>query len=171
MASDFEIDDREFQKFFRKLERAGKEKDLSKEIKLWFEALGFELLDLIQDEIIKKGIVDTRLLLNSFDKGGEGGIWESKDKGLSLEVGTNLSYAKMVNDGHWTTKEGVAQRFVPGEWKGDRFEYQKSAKTGMILKRQWIEGRHYWESAIEAFEPIFGKSLEKNLQKWMDKII
>ena len=169
--SELIIDDREFQKFFRKLERAGKEKDLSKQIKLWFEALGFELLDLVQDEIIKQNIVDTRLLLNSFDKGSDGSVWVSKDKGFKLEVGTSLGYAKFVNDGHWTTKEGVASRFVPGVWKGDSFEYQKGAKTGMILKRKWVEGKNYWENAIRAFEPIFEKSLDKKLQEWMDKLI
>lgn len=168
--ADFKIDDKEYKKMFKQLKKFGNKRKFRKEINLWLEAIGFEFLDLVQDEIIKKEVVNTRLLLNSFDKGTGENVWKADKIGLSLEVGTNIDYASFVNDGHWTNKRGTSIRFVPGEWQGDRFVYIKGYNSGMILKRKWIEGRHYWESSLKAFEPVFKKSLEKSLEKWIKKI-
>ncbi len=168
MSKPVEIDVKQFQKFFDKLNKAAK-KDFKKQIGLWFEACGFEFLRIVQDEIIRKRVVDTRLLLNSFGKGGKNGVWKVSDEGFTLEVGTNVEYAEYVNDGHWTNKKGQKSRFVPGVWQGDRFIYQRGAKTGMVLKQQWVEGAHYWESAIRIYERMFEKSLEKKIQEWMDR--
>lgn len=150
---------------------------LIEEYTLWLEAMGFEFLDLIQDEIIRTGTVDTRRLLNSFGKGtasssiggGSDHVWEMHEGGLSLLVGTNVDYAWYVNDGHYTNPQGVDRRWVPGYWKGDRFFYDASAKTGMMLKQKWVEGTHYWDNALAIFEKIFAKSLDRRLQEWIDK--
>ena len=40
------------------------------------------------------------MLVNSFQKGAEGNIWERQD--TRLETGSAVSYASYVNDGHWT---------------------------------------------------------------------
>ena len=168
MAKPVEINTKELQKFFDLIHKAAK-KDFKEQIALWFEACGFELLRIVQDEIIRKQVVDTRLLLNSFEKGGRDGVWKVSDGGLTLEVGTDVSYAAYVNDGHWTNKKGQKSRFVPGYWQGDRFVFQRGAKTGMVLKQQWIPSSHYWESAIRIFERIFEKSLERKMQEWMDR--
>lgn len=141
---------------------------LKAEYALWLEAMGFEFLDLVQDEIIRTKTVDTRRLLNSFGK-GDGQFWEISSGGLSLEVGTNLNYARYVNDGHWTNKKGVKSRWIPGIWKGDRFEYTPGAKTGMLLKQKWIEGSGYWDSSLAIFERIFKLSLDRRLQEWIDR--
>ena len=82
--------------------------------------------------------MDTRLLLASFEKGGQDGVWLLSDGDLSLEVGTNVKYAKWVNDGHKANPDGVASRFIPGKWVGDRFIYDPNAKEGMVLKQQFI---------------------------------
>ena len=86
-----------------------------------------------------------------------------------MEVGTNLEYAAFVNDGHWTNPRGVARRWVPGYWEGDRFIYDPQAKTGMALKQHWVEGAHYFEGALRAFEPVFKASAEAKLHEWMQK--
>lgn len=151
--------------FLAKLERAGRG-SLKEDIQLWLEAIGIDFLDLIQDEIIRVGAVDTRLLLNSFSKQGEGNVWEISNDGLTLEVGTNVKYAKYVNDGHWLNPNGVSTRFVPGRWSGERFIYDPGANTGMMLKQKWIEGYHFWESAKHIYERMFSRSLERKLQRW-----
>lgn len=151
----------------RRLEQATNG-ELKEQFGLWLEAMGMEFLDLIQDEIIRTETVDTRRLLNSFDKGNGQNVWQLSHGGLTLEVGTNVEYAQAVNDGHWTTPNGVAQRFVPGHWSGSRFNYDPSANTGMVLRRRFVQGKHYWDSALAIFDKMFEKSLEKKLQQWLD---
>lgn len=155
------------EKLMADLERAA-DGELLQEYGLWLEAMGYEFLAIVQEEIIRTGTVDTRRLLNSFDKGDGEGIWKATEGGLTLEVGTNVQYASYANDGHWTTKEGVEQRFVPGRWKGDRFEYVPGAEEGMVLKRKWVEGTQYWDAALLIFERMFESALEKKLQLWLD---
>ena len=166
--ADFEVTIEGLDEFIRKL-RSAADGDFKKQLAVWLEAMGFEFLDIIQDEIIRKKVVDTRLLLNSFTKGEKGNIWTVKYGGLRLDIGTNLKYAEYVNDGHWTNPKGVEVRWVPGVWNGGKFEYQKgNRETGMLLRQQWIDGTHYWESALKIFEKIFATSLERNLQHWLD---
>jgi hypothetical protein len=162
------VDTTEFKAFFSRLKQATRG-DFRKELELYTRGLGTEFLRIVQDEIIRRGVLDTRNLLASFSEGGEGNVWEISNGGLTLEVGTNVDYAAYVNDGHWTNPKGVETRFVPGVWKGGRFIHTPGAKTGMVLKQKWVEGAHYWESAIRIFEKIFQESLEKKLQQWLDE--
>lgn len=157
-----------FNNFFNRLNQAANG-DFRKELAVWMQGLGAEFLRIVEDEIIRREVVDTRLLLASFHEGGDGNVWEIKDGGLTLEVGTNVKYAAFVNDGHWTNPKGVPVRFVPGRWKGSRFIYDPNAKTGMILKQKWVEGKHYWESAVNIFEKLFPDILDAKLQEWLDK--
>jgi len=163
----FEFDVSEIQLYLKLINKAA-EGEFKKQIALWFEACGFEFLRIVQDEVILRKVVDTRLLLNSFGKGDKNNVWEVSDEGLTLEVGTNVEYAEYANDGHWTNKKGQASRFVPGVWRGDIFEYVRGAKTGMVLKQRWVEGSHYWEAAIRIFERIFQKSVERKMEEWRD---
>lgn len=158
----------EFESFFKRLKRAAGG-DFKKELALFLEGLGAEFLRIVEDEIVRREVMDTRLLLSGFHKGSGDGVWELDEGGLTLEVGTNVSYAAYVNDGHWTNKKGQESRFVPGRWSGDRFVYEPGAKTGMILKQKWVEGAHYWESAIRILERIYPKLLEAKLQDWIDR--
>jgi len=139
------------------------------ELELFMKGLGTEFLRLVEDEIIRRRVMDTRLLLASFHEGGDGNVWEVRDGGLTLEVGTALEYASFVNDGHWTNPKGVESRFVPGAWEGDRFVYDPGAKTGMVLKQKWVEGSHYFDSAARVFEKMFPDILEAKFQKWIDR--
>ena len=157
----------EMKTFFEKCRKAGNG-DFKRQLTLFLEGLGLEFLKVIQDEIIRRKVVDTRLLLNSFHKGDSNNIWELSEKGLTLEVGTNTEYAGYVNDGHWTCKKGEAMRFVPGYWNGDSFVYNPTAKSGMMLKQKWVEGKHFWESGIKIIEGMMPELLEAKLQQWLD---
>ncbi len=80
-----------FREFSAKLNRMASEFD--RNVAIWLEASGFQFLEEVQNQIIALNVVDTRRLLNSFDKGGDGNVWRSSDGGLVLEIGTNVEYA------------------------------------------------------------------------------
>lgn len=168
MANDRNVNFEGLSDLLDRLERAGRG-SLKDEIVVWMDAMGLEFLDIVQDEIIRLGVVDTRLLLNSFGKGSNGNEWKITSGGLTLEVGTNVKYAKFVNDGHWLNPNGVATRFVPGRWSGGKFTYDPSANGGMMLKQRWIEGYHFWESSLYIFERIFQSSFERKMQQWIER--
>ncbi|WP_206458702.1 HK97 gp10 family phage protein [Anaerovorax sp. IOR16] len=161
----FEFDFSDFNEYFKLLDNIAR-KDFKEAVASWLEASGFEFLSVVQDEIIRRRVVDTRLLLNSFQKGKDENIWETKDGGLTLIVGTNVEYAGYVNDGHWTCKKGEKSRWVPGEWNGNTFTYNPSAKTGMLLKQRYIDGAHFWEAGIRIFERMFRISVERKMEQW-----
>ena len=165
--ADVVFDLKNYSAFFSRLRKAARG-DFKQEMTKFLEGMGAEFLRVLEDEIIRRKVIDSRLLLASFHKDGEGNVWETGDGGLTLEVGTNIEYAAYVNDGHWTNPKGVEVRFVPGRWEGDRFVYEPGAKTGMVLKQHWVEGSHYWESALRIIEKIFPELIEKRLQAWLD---
>ena len=158
----------DFASFVTRLKNAA-QGDFKKEFATFIEGLGAEFLRLVEEEIIRRKVMDTRLLLASFHQGGADNVWEITEGGLTLEVGTNTKYAAFVNDGHWTNPKGVARRWVPGRWDGSRFIYDPNSETGMALNQQWVEGAHYWEGALKIFEKMFPKILEAKLQGWLDK--
>lgn len=163
-----EFDMSEIREFFQSMERAAKG-DFKKELELYLEGVAFDFLRVVHDEIVRRKVIDTRQLLNSFTKGDGGNVWELSDGGLTLEVGTNVEYAGYVNDGHWTSPKGVQRHWVSGYWEGDRFIYDPSAKTGMLLKQHWVEGAHYFDSALRIYERIFKESAENKLQEWLER--
>lgn len=142
--------------------------DLKQEIMIFLEGLGMEFLRVLEDEIMRKETVNTRLLLASFQRGSQGNVWEANEGDLSLEIGTNVKYAAYVNDGHWTNPQGTSVRFVPGVWSGGNFVYQPGADTGMVLKQKWVEGSLYWDRALLIIEQMFPQLLEAKVQQWMD---
>ncbi len=166
--SGIEIDLTEMRQFFERVEAASKG-GLRRELELFLEGIGVEFLRIVQDEIIRLKAVDTRLLLASFHKSANGNVWEISEGGLALEVGSSVNYAGYVNDGHWTNPKGVEIRFVPGYWEGDRFIYDRSAEGGMVLKQKWVEGRHYFDSALRILEKMLPELADRKLQEWFDK--
>lgn len=165
--STINFDMSELKQFFQQMENAARGK-FKEDFTVWLEAIGFDFLRVVQDEIKNRKVIDSRLLLDSFTKDDSGNVWRMLDDGLTLEVGTNVNYANYVEKGHWTNPQGTAQRFVPGYWEGDRFIYDKNAESGMVLKQKWIEGKHYFESALRIYETIFKESTERKLQQWID---
>lgn len=163
-----EFDFSEFRAFVERLKQAGAG-DFKKALPLFLKSLGYDFLRVVQEEIMRRKVIDTRLLLESFHIGNSENLWELDEDGLTLEVGSILNYAAYANDGHWTNPEGVDVRFVPGHWQGARFIYEPGAKTGMILRQKWIEGAHYWEGAIKIIEKMMPELLDSLVQKWIDE--
>ncbi|PEN41763.1 phage portal protein [Bacillus wiedmannii] len=155
-----QITTRGFREFSAKLNRMAN--GLDQNVALWLEASGFQFLEEVQNQIISLAVVDTRLLLNSFTKGDGENVWRSSDGGLTLDVGTSVSYAKVVNDGHQQVR-----RFVPGRWKGHNFEYDPHAPTGMMLTAKFIEGRPYWDNAIAIYERMFQTAFDRKFRQWV----
>lgn len=163
------IDATELRRFVERLNQAGRGKEFEKELSQFLDAIAVEFLSYVQDFIIQAGSVDTRLLLNSFQKSGEGSVFIAQEGSLQIEVGTNVEYASFVNDGHWLNPRGVDMRWVPGEWQGERFIYQPGAKTGMLLKQKWIEGSHYFDDAIRLMERMAPQFMERKMQQWLEQ--
>ena len=82
------IEATDIKKFVNKLNNAGRG-DFQKELALFIEDIGEEFLRIVQDEIIRKQTVDTRLLLNSFQRSADGNMFVLKEGDLIIEVGTN----------------------------------------------------------------------------------
>lgn len=154
-------------KFFDALEAAARG-GFRKELELFLEELGNEFLRIVEDEIIRRKVLDTRLLLASFHKGDGNNLWELTEGNLTLEVGSTLEYAGYVNDGHWTNPKGVDRRFVPGYWQGDRFIYDPTAEGGMVLKQHFVDGKPYFDSALRILDKMLPEFLDKKLQEWLD---
>lgn len=163
------IETTELKQFVERLRSAGKGKEFEKELVVFMDALAVEFLSYVQDSIIKAGSVDTRLLLNSFQRGGNGNVFTISAGGLEIEVGSNVEYASYVNDGHWLNSKGVNTRWVPGYWDGQRFVYQPGSKTGMLLKQKWIEGSHYFDDAIRLMERMAPEFMERKMQQWLEQ--
>lgn len=161
-----EIDFSQLTSFFDGMEAVGNGV-LKADMKKFLEGIGDEFLRIVCEEIIRREVVDTRLLLNSFQKDSSDGMWNIKDGGMTLEVGTNVEYASYVNDGHWTNPKGVDTRWVPGYWNGDKFTYAPGAKTGMLLHQKWVEGKHFWESSIRIMERMLPGILEAKVSGWL----
>ena len=154
-------------KFFDALEAAARG-GFRKELELFLEGVGNEFLRIVEDEIIRRKVLDTRLLLASFHKGDGNNLWELTEGNLTLEVGSTLEYAGYVNDGHWTNPKGVDRRFVPVYWQGDRFIYDPTAEGGMVLKQHFVDGKPYFDSALRILDKMLPEFLDKKLQEWLD---
>ncbi|MCC8157312.1 MAG: HK97 gp10 family phage protein [Oscillospiraceae bacterium] len=173
MANTVNVDVSEMRAFFQKM--GGASADFKAEMSLWLDAVGNEFLRIVQDEIIRRQVLDTRLLLASFEKGADDNVWIKSDGDLTLEVGSSTNYAGYVNDGHWTNPKGVSMRFVPGYWEGERFIYspgytdEDGHAAGMVLKQHWVEGAHYFDSALRILDAMFPDLMEAKIQQWKNK--
>lgn len=175
-----EMDMSEFRAFFQRMERAA-QSDFRKDFQTFLEGLGVKFLEIVQNEFTErhknKGWGQ---LVHSFKRDDVNNTWRYEDDGLTLEVGSSLKYANYVNDGHYTIDpskpdtyfflpNGEMARFVPGCWKGEKFDPDPTAKGGMVLKYQWVEGLHFWEAALHTMERICPAELEAKLQQWLDR--
>lgn len=168
-----------FKTFFNQMKNAGDE--FKKDYKTWLDAVGEEFLKEVQEQVISTGAMDTGYMLHTFERGNKDNLWNMKaDLGaIQLEVGTILEYAVYANCGHRTLDpakgkyfllpNGEKARFVPGYWNADKFIYDPSADGGMVLKYHWVDGKYFFDRAIENFAPQFEKSFEKKLEEWLAK--
>lgn len=83
----------------------------------------------------------------------------------SVIVGTNVEYAKFVNDGHMQHR-----RFVSGRWRANgTFEYipyPANNGQGMMLTEKFIAGKKFMEKSIYRAKP----KIVASLQAFMEEI-
>lgn len=162
-----EFDMGELKTFFQRMQSAARG-DFRKDLELFLEGVAADFLRIVQDEIVRRNVMDSRLLLASFEKGADGNVWELTDGGLTLEVGTNVEYAVWVEKGH-TQQPG---RYIPGYWETKNgkevFTYDPASEQGLVLKEKWVKGKHYFESALRILDKLYPKLLEAKLQEWLD---
>lgn len=161
MGRNVTVDFGEYRAFFEKMSRASG--DFKKELEKWLEAAGIEFLTEVEEQVVQRNAMNSRLLLHSFERGNENNVWIADLGALRLEVGTNLEYAIWANNGHHQ-RPG---RYIPGYWEGDEFVYDRNSSSGMALKAEWVPGKHYFDAALQLFAPVFEKSFEKKLEEWL----
>lgn len=88
--------------------------------------------------------------------------WELTDvkkvvNGYEIQIFNSLYYASYIEDGH---KQQVG-RFVPGVFINGRFEYQKGAKTGIVLKKPFVNGFHMCRISINRIENTMQSDFNK----------
>ncbi len=145
-----ELDFSDYRRFFNRLGAAAGG-DFKRELAVFVDGLGYEFLRILQDLIVKRKISLSGQLLDSFKKDGENSVWDLSDDNLTLEVGTDVEYAKWANDGHekvnpdtpgaFFLPDGRLARFVPGHWivRGDgkrEFIYSGHAERRKREERQ-----------------------------------
>ncbi|WP_236781901.1 HK97 gp10 family phage protein [Aneurinibacillus sp. XH2] len=137
---------------------------IEKVIRNIVEALGETLLNELIEEIGRQDLIDTGTLWNSFTRGDEENVWEwdIDRNAITLEVGSNLSYARYLNDGYTIEKT----HFVPGYWNsGGSFIYAPSAKTGFMARPRTFIGRTYFDITVQHFEGGMNELIVQRLEK------
>ncbi|MFA4132584.1 MULTISPECIES: HK97 gp10 family phage protein [unclassified Brevibacillus] len=132
--------------------------------------LGEELLNHVIDELDSQDLIDTGTLWNSFTQGDQNNVWQfDGDRNtLSLEVGSNLTYAEYLNEGYTIDKS----YFVPGYWNGvGKFIYDPSAKGGFMVKPRSFIGRKYFDIALRDFQGGMKALLERMLQTELERMV
>lgn len=114
------IDTSDLKGFVGKLDKAA-QGEFKKELVNFMEGLGYEFLRIVQDEIIRKQTVDTRLLLNSFSKGEQDNIFVLNEGSMTIEVGTNVKYAEYADKGHWLKPQRGKYQVCSGILAGRAF--------------------------------------------------
>ncbi|MCY7484329.1 HK97 gp10 family phage protein [Paenibacillus alvei] len=114
------------------------------------ESVAETLLNNISDEITRQDLINSGVMRNSFSRGDENGLWEwDVDRNaIVLELGSNLPYARYLNEGYTIHKP----YFVPGKWKNGKFEYDPDENDGFMAKPRTFIGRHYFDIAVKKLE-------------------
>lgn len=158
----------EMMNYYNKLETGAY--NFQNEIKLWLSEWCKKYLADIYNQIINRNIIDLGNLLQSFDKGEKDNIWIEKDGGLTIEVGSKNPYGAAVNNGHKTCPDGVAERWVPGEWQGNSFRYNPNSKTGMLIKQKWIDAKPFFTSVERYASKEFAEAMSVKQNEWLEHI-
>lgn len=106
-------------------------------------------------------------LINAWDE-NKFLVTETKN-GYEVLLVNKTEYATWVNDGH-KQRPG---RFVPGIWLGaKRFVYIKGYPRGMVLKKDWVQGRFFVEKGIVSLKDTaeIEEIIMRELQKWWDSV-
>lgn len=85
-----------------------------------------------------------------------------------VETGTNIYYARWVEEGHIQEPH-----FVPGEFveTGNKsFRYDPDSKKGIYLKRKFIKGAFMFKKGLEKSEPQIQQELEKFMKENLEEL-
>lgn len=98
---------------------------------------------------------------------GEDSIFKmQKIRGIKLVFGTNVEYADWVENGHRQSR-----RFVPGEWKNDKFEYRPDHDGGMWLRPMTVMGKHFFKNAWHSFESDGQDFINRELEAFFNELL
>lgn len=94
-------------------------------------------------------------MLTPVDTGNLRNRWEITDvlrsgDVLYVVIFNPVEYASFVEDGHYQSK-----RFVPGEWRGDKFTYIPNHDKGMMLSERFVPGQHMAQISIDELRSNF----------------
>lgn len=91
--------------------------------------------------------------------------WQRSDvSDGKTEVFNNTDYAADVEYGH-----RQKDRWVPGEWKGERFVYNPDAKTGMRLKPKFIKGKKMLHRGLLTYKKNFKLQSRETLKAILEE--
>ena len=108
--------------------------------------------------------------LTPVDTGALRNRWElsevfKKGDELYIVIFNPMEYASFVEDGHMQRN-----RFVPGSFFGEKFEYIPGYPFGMVLKNKWIPGFHMARIAITKIEYEIPKRYEAAMKKYLSDL-
>jgi hypothetical protein len=121
-------------------------------------------------EIFKSEIKETITRLNIVDTGRLRDSWQvKKTTPYTVTVGSNVEYAKMVNDGHRQTR-----RFVPGRWQSNGtfqyIPYPHNNGQGMMLTARFVEGKKFVEKARRTALPKIREDVEHFMRTVLNEV-
>lgn len=123
--------------------------NIPKEIKNARLRIGMELYRLVR-------------LNTPVDKGQLRNHWFVNEQNEYVEVVNNAQHASPVEFGYKQKK-----RWVPGRWQGDKFIFDKNAKTGMMLTPKRIKGRFMLRLSVKQV----GKAIPEILKSALDNAV
>lgn len=97
---------------------------------------------------ISTNAVDTGALWNSLSRGINGNVWTYSGSigKFSLCVGSNVSYARFINDGYTMR----TPHWIPGIIDGNgKFIYKSGAKTGIWVKPRVYKGVKFFDIGFD----------------------
>ena len=140
------FDHKDFDKFLKNFENLEKDYDLFCSQFLLKEAMKV-LADTKALTPVKTGDLRNRWELTQVFKTA---------KGYYIQIFNSLEYASYVEDGH---RQQVG-RFVPGIFVGGKFVYTKGAKSGIVLKKPFVNGFHMCRIAIDRYDDTIKANFE-----------
>ena len=82
--------------------------------------------------------------------------------GFRARLYNNSAYIGYINNGH-----RMEPHFVPGEWVGDKFEYNPFSKEGVLMgsKTKYVKGRFMLEKATGRAEKYLVNKANKEIEE------
>lgn len=112
--------------------------------------------------------VDTGALWNSLSRGVKGNVWtfSGSTGAFSLCVGSNVGYAKLINDGYTMR----TPHWVPGTIDGTgKFIYQPGVKTGIWVRPRVYRGIKFFDIGFEEMKKEAPEVVRYELERFAER--